>query len=32
MGGSTERVLEKVIVYGVVFAEVSSPRWEPGSF
>jgi hypothetical protein len=29
MSGSTERVLDKVIAYGVVFAEVSSPVWEP---
>jgi hypothetical protein len=29
MSGSTERVLDKVIAYGVVIAEVSSSTWEP---
>ena len=29
MDGSTERALDTVLNYGVVFAEVSSPRWTP---
>jgi len=29
MGGSTERVADKVIKYGVAFAEVGSPKWKP---
>jgi hypothetical protein len=32
MSGSKEKVLDKVIAYGVVFAEVSSPIWEPAKF
>ena len=28
MGAQTERVLDKVIKYGAVFAEVRSPIWE----
>ena len=27
MDGSTERVIDKVIKYGAVFAEVGSPLW-----
>jgi hypothetical protein len=29
MGAPTERVIDKVIKYGTVFAEVSSPKWQP---
>jgi len=29
MGASTERIVDKAIKYGAVFAEVSSPKWEP---
>jgi hypothetical protein len=29
MDAQTERVVDKVIKYGAVFAEVSSPTWVP---
>jgi len=29
METSTERVVDKAIKYGAVFAEVSSPKWQP---
>jgi len=29
MGAPTERVVDKAIKYGAVFAEVSSPKWQP---
>jgi len=29
MTASTEGIVDKVIKYGAVFAEVSSPKWKP---
>jgi len=29
MDAPTERVVDKAIKYGAVFAEVSSPKWQP---
>jgi len=29
MDAPTERVVDKAIKYGTVFAEVSSPKWQP---
>jgi len=29
IGASTERIMDKAIKYGAVFAEVSSPKWKP---
>ena len=29
MDAPTERVVDKAIKYGTVFAEVSSPKWKP---
>jgi len=31
MGAPTERVVDTAIKYGAVFAEVSSPKWQPAS-
>ena len=30
MSAPTERVVDKAIKYGAVFAGVSSPKWQPG--
>jgi hypothetical protein len=32
MNRSTERALDTVIKFGVVFAEVSSPQWQPARY
>jgi len=29
MGATTERIVDKAIKYGTVFAEVRPPKWEP---
>jgi len=29
MDASTERVVDKAIKYGAIFAEVSCPKWQP---